>query len=61
MPLNAPIILTWFRIAMIPMVIGLFYLPENWLSVPVRDTAAALAFILAAATDWFIPSISPIR
>ena len=53
MPLNAPIILTWFRVAMIPMVIGLFYLPENWMSVPLRDTVAALAFILAAATDWF--------
>ena len=53
MPLNAPIILTWFRVAMIPMVIGLFYLPENWMSVPMRDTVAALAFILAAATDWF--------
>ena len=52
MPLNAPIVLTWFRIAMIPMVMGLFYLPENWVSVPVRDTAAALAFILAAITDW---------
>lgn len=52
MPLNAPIVLTWLRIAMIPIVIGLFYFPENWLSVPVRDTAAAWAFILVAITDW---------
>lgn len=53
MPVNIPIVLTWFRIAMIPMVVGLFYLPDSWLSVPSRDTLAASAFILAAATDWF--------
>ena len=38
---------------MIPMVIGLFYLPESWMSLPVRDAWAAGAFILAALTDWF--------
>lgn len=53
MPVNIPIVLTWFRIAMIPMVIGLFYLPDSWLSVPARDALAASAFILAGATDWF--------
>lgn len=53
MPINVPIILTWLRIAMIPLVVALFYLPESWLSVPVRDTVAALAFIVAALTDWF--------
>lgn len=53
MPLNVPIVLTWLRIAMIPLVVGLFYLPDNWLSMPMRDTLAALAFIIAALTDWF--------
>jgi len=53
MPVNVPIVLTWFRIAMIPLVIGLFYLPENWLAVSTRDTLAAAAFIFAALTDWF--------
>jgi len=53
MPLNLPIILTWLRIAMIPLFIGLFYLPESWLSVPVRDTWASVTFIFAALTDWF--------
>jgi len=52
MPINFPIVLTWLRIAMIPLVVGLFYLPEGWLSAPVRDTVAALAFIVAALTDW---------
>lgn len=50
--MNFPIILTWLRIAMIPLVIGLFYLPETWMTVPVRDTWASLAFIFAALTDW---------
>ncbi|AZV94244.1 CDP-diacylglycerol--glycerol-3-phosphate 3-phosphatidyltransferase [Kerstersia gyiorum] len=53
MPLNLPILLTWLRIVMIPLVVGMFYLPESWLSVPVRDVVAAVAFVLAALTDWF--------
>ncbi|MEB2400598.1 CDP-diacylglycerol--glycerol-3-phosphate 3-phosphatidyltransferase [Parapusillimonas granuli] len=53
MPMNLPIALTWLRIAMIPLIVGLFYLPADWISVPVRDTVAAFAFIVAALTDWF--------
>jgi cardiolipin synthase len=53
MPINIPIILTWLRIAMIPLLVGLYYLPEAWMSVAVRDTTASLAFIFAALTDWF--------
>lgn len=50
MPINFPIFLTWLRIAMIPLVVGLFYLPHDWL--PARDAVAAGAFIVAALTDW---------
>jgi CDP-diacylglycerol--glycerol-3-phosphate 3-phosphatidyltransferase/cardiolipin synthase len=53
MPVNVPIILTWLRIAMIPLVVGLFYVPGDWLSIAARDTLAAGAFIVAALTDWF--------
>ena len=53
MPVNIPIVLTWLRIAMIPLVVGLFYLPYPWLSVPARDMLAALSFIVASLTDWF--------
>ncbi|AZY49831.1 CDP-diacylglycerol--glycerol-3-phosphate 3-phosphatidyltransferase [Bordetella avium] len=53
MPINVPIFLTWLRIAMIPLVVGLFYLPDAWISVGARDTFAAVAFIVAALTDWF--------
>lgn len=38
---------------MIPLLVALFYVPDNWLSASVRDTVAALAFIVAALTDWF--------
>src|SRR3546814_1655351 len=53
MPINVPIILTWLRIAMIPLVVGLFYIPGTWMAEPARDTLAAWAFIVAALTDWF--------
>jgi cardiolipin synthase len=53
MPMNLPIALTWLRIAMIPLIVGLFYVPVDWISVPVRDMVAAFAFIVAALTDWF--------
>lgn len=53
MPMNLPIALTWLRIAMIPLVVGIYYIPDAWISIGVRDTAAAVAFIIAAVTDWF--------
>jgi len=40
-------VLTLVRILMIPLVVVLFYLPYSW-----SDPAAAIAFILAALTDW---------
>lgn len=52
MPMNFPLALTWLRIAMIPLIVGIYYVPLDWISVPVRDTAAAVAFIIAAVTDW---------
>lgn len=53
MPINVPIVLTWLRIVMIPLLVALFYLPGDWLSVPVRDLVATCAFVIAALTDWF--------
>jgi len=52
MPLNLPILLTWLRIAIIPFFVALFYLPYDWLAATSRDAIAALAFVLAALTDW---------
>jgi cardiolipin synthase len=53
MPFNIPILLTWLRVALIPLVVGVYYLPEHWLPVTDRNMAATLVFIVAAITDWF--------
>ncbi|WP_395399873.1 CDP-diacylglycerol--glycerol-3-phosphate 3-phosphatidyltransferase [Pseudoduganella sp. UC29_106] len=53
MPFNIPILLTWLRVALIPLVVGVFYLPENWLPLHDRNFTATLVFIVAAITDWF--------
>jgi cardiolipin synthase len=53
MPFNIPILLTWLRVALIPLVVGVYYLPDHWLHVADRNLAATLVFIVAAITDWF--------
>jgi CDP-diacylglycerol--glycerol-3-phosphate 3-phosphatidyltransferase/cardiolipin synthase len=52
MPFNFPIALTWLRIVMIPLLVGLFYIPDTWLPMGARDMVAAAAFVVAAVTDW---------
>lgn len=52
MPFNIPIFLTWLRVALIPLVVGVFYLPETMLSREAQGIASALVFIVAALTDW---------
>ncbi len=37
---------------MIPLVVGVYYLPENMLSLHMRDVLATSMFIFAAVTDW---------
>ncbi|RJG05810.1 CDP-diacylglycerol--glycerol-3-phosphate 3-phosphatidyltransferase [Noviherbaspirillum cavernae] len=53
MPLNIPILLTWLRVALIPLVVGVFYLPDAWLSPFGKGAASCAIFIIAAVTDWF--------
>ncbi|MET3107634.1 cardiolipin synthase [Oxalobacteraceae bacterium GrIS 2.11] len=53
MPFNTPIFLTWLRVALIPLVVGVFYLPHAWLSPFDQGLASTLIFIVAAVTDWF--------
>ncbi len=53
MPLNIPILLTWLRMALIPLVVGVFYLPDIWLSPFEKGVASTTIFVVAAATDWF--------
>jgi len=49
MPLNIPNLLTWARILLIPLVVGVFYLP---LTDANKDIIATTAFLVAAVTDW---------
>lgn len=53
MPLNIPILLTWLRVALIPLIVGVFYLPDAWLSLFDKGVASCIIFIVAALTDWF--------
>jgi len=53
MPFNIPILLTWLRVALIPLVVGVFYLPPPWLTPFERGVASTTIFIVAAITDWF--------
>src|SRR3954454_12130157 len=50
--LNVPNVITLSRIILIPLIIGIYYLPYDWLSDHGKNTTATLVFILAAATDW---------
>ena len=52
MPFNFPILLTWLRVALIPLVVGVFYLPDTMLSPFEKNLAATVIFIVAAVTDW---------
>ena len=52
MRLNVPTLLTWLRIVMIPLVIGVFYLPGPWLTSWQRNLIATVVFAVAAITDW---------
>lgn len=53
MPFNLPIALTWLRIAMIPLIVALYYVPTSWVPEVTRDAVGAIFFIVAALTDWF--------
>ena len=52
-PLSLPMLLTWARIAMVPLVVGVFYLPDAWIAPSVKNITACALFTLAAITDAF--------
>src|SRR5205814_3452205 len=52
MYLNFPIALTWLRIIMIPLFVGVYYLPASWLSMPAKNWIAMSIFAVAAITHW---------
>ena len=52
MPLNIPMLLTWLRIILIPLLVAVYYVPEGWIGWIGRDTAAMIIFVSAGVTDW---------
>jgi len=52
MPLNLPNLITWLRIILIPLIVGIFYVPDDWLSFSGRNTVACAVFVIAALSDW---------
>lgn len=49
---NIPNFLTFLRILAIPLFVGIFYFPHNWLLPENQNLVATLIFAGAAITDW---------
>jgi cardiolipin synthase len=52
LPLNIPNLVTLSRIILIPLLIGIYYLPEGTLSEESKNITATSIFIFAGITDW---------
>ena len=52
MPLTIPNLLTWLRIALIPLFVGVFYFEKTWISGSEQNLVATIIFVVAAVTDW---------
>ena len=50
--MTIPTIMTWTRIFAIPLIVGVFYLPESVASGAEKNLVATLMFVVFAATDW---------
>ncbi len=50
--LTIPTIMTWTRIVAIPLIVGVFYLPDSVASMPGKNLIATVLFVVFAATDW---------
>ena len=50
--LTIPTILTWTRIFAIPLIVGVFYAPEAFATLPEKNLIATVMFVLFALTDW---------
>jgi cardiolipin synthase (CMP-forming) len=50
MPLNVPNLVTLSRIILIPLLIGIYYVP--WFSAETQNITATAIFIFAGITDW---------
>jgi cardiolipin synthase len=50
---TVPTLLTWARILAIPLILGVFYVPDDWaVSIQQRNLIATVLFVVFAFTDW---------
>ena len=49
---NFPTALTWLRIVLIPVFVGVYYVPDEWLTPVLHNWVGMGVFALAAITDW---------
>jgi CDP-diacylglycerol--glycerol-3-phosphate 3-phosphatidyltransferase len=50
--MTIPTLMTWTRIFAIPLIVGVFYLPESVATVGQKNEVATIMFVVFAATDW---------
>ena len=50
--MTIPTIMTWTRIFAIPLIVGVFYLPETLAPQAEKNLIATVMFVVFAATDW---------
>lgn len=50
--LTIPTIMTWTRIFAIPLILGVFYLPDSVASTAEKNLVATVMFVVFALTDW---------
>ena len=50
--LTIPTLLTWTRIFAIPLIVGVFYLPDTALAAADKNVWATVMFVVFALTDW---------
>jgi CDP-diacylglycerol--glycerol-3-phosphate 3-phosphatidyltransferase len=50
--MTIPTIMTWARIGAIPLIVGVFYLPDSFATVSERNLIATVMFVVFALTDW---------
>ncbi len=50
--MTIPTIMTWTRIFAIPLIVGVFYLPESVAGQAEKNLIATVMFVVFAATDW---------
>lgn len=49
--INIPMVLTWTRIALIPLIVGIFMIPTSILSIHTQNLLGCIFFCVAAVTD----------